>query len=228
MYPTGFDISVMNRDNLGRRVDWAAVGQAGQADFCGVRVLDGKLKDADGEYNVSGAISINIPHFVYQPFYPAVNARDQAREFAAVVKETGTVGAGDFEKSQGLEPSIYGPLSEVYVNEFEQAAGQAMLIYSGPWFAETYLSKILPGRDLWIANPYNFKPSLPKGVKTWKVWQDAWNVSFIGIFDKTVCRDRFNGTMDEMRAYFKHSPVVTLEQRLTRLETVARSKGWEV
>lgn len=82
----GFDVASVNRDNRGRRIDWRAVGAAKEVDFCGIRVLDGSLDDLDGEYNCNGAASIGLPFLPYQPFYPRVDAKLQARLFAGRVK----------------------------------------------------------------------------------------------------------------------------------------------
>src|SRR5690606_31160028 len=73
----GFDVAEVNRDNRGRRIDWKAVGEAGEVQFCGIRVLDGKRPDADGDYNCEGAASIGLPFLPYQPFYPRIDAKEQ-------------------------------------------------------------------------------------------------------------------------------------------------------
>jgi GH25 family lysozyme M1 (1,4-beta-N-acetylmuramidase) len=229
MYSTGFDVSRMNRDNLGRKIDWDRVSEAGEVDFCIIRMLDGSIPDVDGQYNMDGAGRISLPFAVYQPFYPNIGARLQAQLLASIVKDTHIVAAGDFEISSGLTPTVYNPLAYAYVNEYEQLTGKGMLMYSGPWFADTYLTGLLPSRNVWIANPYNLKPTMPKGVISWVLWQDAWNVSFAGIYDTTVCRDRFNGVPADAREFFGSSAnPKTIEQRLSTLEDQARAHGWEI
>jgi GH25 family lysozyme M1 (1,4-beta-N-acetylmuramidase) len=228
----GFDVAVVNRGRNGQRIDWQQVKGAGEADFCLIRVLDGLLIDADGEYNCDGAASIGLPFGVYQPFYPQRDARTQARLAAAWVKNAGNVrAAGDFEIAGGVEPEEYLSLARMYVTEFEQLSGQKMTIYTGSWFGSYFLQGAFADRPLWVANPYNTKPSLPKGWKSWTIWQDAWNVSWKGIFDSTVDRNRWNGTLDEMRAWFGVRPDPTplsLEERVARLEQQARAHGWSV
>jgi GH25 family lysozyme M1 (1,4-beta-N-acetylmuramidase) len=228
----GFDVAVVNRGRNGQRIDWQQVKDAGEADFCCIRVLDGLLIDEDGEYNCNGAVSIGLPFLVYQPYYPQRDARTQARMLAAWVNNIGGVrAAGDFEISSGVEPRDYLNLAKIYINEFEQLAGQEMTIYTSPWFGTKYLQGAVSKRPLWVANPYSQRPSLPKGWKTWVLWQDAWNRSWKGITDPTVDHDVWNGTLDEMRAWFgvQTQPApLTIDQRLDRLEQQARAHGWSV
>lgn len=228
----GFDVASVNRDNRGRRIDWRAVGAAKEVDFCGIRVLDGSLDDLDGEYNCNGAASIGLPFLPYQPFYPRVDAKLQARLFADRIRSLGVKrAAGDFEVHSNMPPNEYLKLAAVYVNEFEQAAGIPMTMYTSVWFGETFVGALLKGRDLWISNPYTpNKPNLPANVTTWRIWQDSWNSSFTGIYDRTVDSDVWNGTLDQMRAWFgaQDPPPLTLEQRVERLEAQARARGWNV
>lgn len=200
----GFDIAEVNRDNRGRRIDWKAVGEAGEVQFCGIRVLDGALDDLDGEYNCNGAVSIGLPFLPYQPFYPRVDAKLQARLFADRIRSLGVKrAAGDFEVHSNLPPNEYLKLAAVYVNEFEQVSGLPMTMYTGVWFGEVFVLPLLKGRDLWISNPYTpNRPNLPAGITKWRIWQDAWNKSFAGIFDPTVDSDVWNGTYDELLAWF--------------------------
>lgn len=226
----GFDVSNQNRGKAGQRIDWSVVGEAGEVDFCGIRLMDGLLYESDADYNRKGAESIAMPHLGYQAAYPWRDPVQQAREFAAAVKDGPYRAAGDLERNGGLSPADYLKWAWAYVNEFEQAAGRQMVIYTGPWFGSTFLQGAFASRPLWIANPYNAKPSLPKGWSTWVIWQYSWIKSFKGIYDTTVDGDYFNGSLDDMRAFFGVTgpAPLSLAQRVERLEAAAVEHGWSL
>lgn len=109
------------------------------------------------------------------------------------------------------------------------------------------------GYPLWLAHyPYNttrvrttwdvFKtqykpsisaPSLPSGCTKWAFWQFTGDKFYLPGVDTPLDVDYYNGTIEELRAFAKIAPlppppVLTLEQRVARLEAEARARGWNI
>ncbi len=136
----------------------------------------------------SAAIGADIPvgfYHYFQPTADTANARAQAQAFYAAVKGYAyrLVPVLDVEESNSLTAAQVCADVKAFADEFQKLAGQSLMIYASPQFADTYLSdKSLESYPLWVAH-YNVLT--PRGTSTWStysMWQydDSVTVSGIG------------------------------------------------
>jgi GH25 family lysozyme M1 (1,4-beta-N-acetylmuramidase) len=73
-------------------------------------------------------------------------------------------------------------------------------------------------------------PALPKGCHGWQFWQFSGDKFYLPGVKGAIDLNYFNGSEAELHAFVDRqqvaATVVTLEERLLRLEEAARLRGW--
>jgi len=153
----------------------------------------------------------------------------------------------DFEKLSysGLGPTKALERLKIAVDDLDKRLKRPCGIYTNPDAINNFI-KWLPAwfveHDLWIANykvdsigpevgyQYFSDPRYPKGGFRFWQYTDRGDGIAHGCQSKQIDLDWWNGTKDELYEYVglptPPPPVLTMEQRLTRLENAALSHGW--
>lgn len=115
-----------------------------------------------------------------------------------------------------------------WMDRVEQVTGVEPLVYTGAYFAATYLDSSIASRDLWIAawpsnpNPQTDNPSYLWQWPTWCFWQYAGDVSIPGVTTQKVDLNVFNGTAAQLQA-FVIGPKSTIAKSVSSINTSARA-----
>jgi lysozyme len=206
---SGIDVS-----HFQQVVDWPSVASAGIA-FAFAKATDGGTGvDAQFAANWAGMQAAGVVRGAYHFFRPATSAEAQADHFAQVV---GALAPGDLppvldleetatstspEQWNGIDPDARTPLVLTWLEQVEAALGLKPLIYTRRGFIEQFFPdpEPLTSNLLWVAH-YTPQPApnLPPGWDAWSFWQfsESGQVNGIG---GAVDLDRFNGTLDQLRA----------------------------
>ncbi len=124
-------------------------------------------------------------------------------------------------------------------------SGLPVLIYTNPSLYNQYAWKYCAGWPLWIAQYYTNNPSpdkdpaMPSKRKSWDIWQWASEINYVGhgkeygVGGNSVDLNVYNGIVEEMRAWLGLGatavlPIITLGERVEKLEAEARAHGWMV
>ena len=128
-----------------------------------------------------------------------------------------------------------------FVTELEQKCARESMIYSSPgwWNANVARNAWAQNKKLWVAHwttasapiiPYDWS----NYGKTWRFWQHSADNNGLGRYygsldgDLDMDLNRYNGSLADFYAEFQIQPPLTLEQRVTNLETEARAHGWNI
>jgi lysozyme len=193
-------------------VDWAAVAGAGIALAYAKATDGGTGTDSRFAANWAGMKAAGVLRGAYHFFRPATAAEAQADHFVQVV---GALAPGDLPPMLDVEETGTSPeqwaavaedqrvqLVETWLDRVEAALGLRPILYTRAGFIEQYFPD--PGdlvNDLlWVAH-YTSKPapSLPPGWDDWTLWQFSETGNVAGVTG-AVDLDRFNGTLDDLRA----------------------------
>jgi len=159
-----------------------------------------------------------LPRLAYHVIYPGEDARRQTDHFLSIVKpgEHDRL-VLDMELDHGYNKTrITDTLEQCLVKLWDET-GRYPVIYSRASWVNQFLDvSRLPKLDWWLAGYRKPLPSplytpeatpppaLPKGVDNWLIHQTAerGNGSAVGVVSHYVDTNRFNGTLEELRAYF--------------------------
>jgi len=186
-------------------IDWDKVAGSGiRFSFLkaseGTSYVDPTYADNRAEANAAGIV-VGAYHFA-QPDSDANDAVDEADHFVdtADVKSGDIVPVLDLETSNGMSVADLQDWTFAWLEEVEAKTGVKPMIYTGPWFWETYMGDTSEFADagydlLWIANWFVSDPDVPGtdwGGLGWTFWQydDCGTVSGI---TGCVDLDYFNG-----------------------------------
>ena len=103
-----------------------------------------------------------------------------------------------------------------FIEYVKQQTGVEPLIYTGAYFAQSYLESSITSYDLWIAawpsnpNPQTDNPAYLWQWSTWAFWQYAGDVAIPGVTTQKVDLDVFNGTLAQMQANYVIPPKSTI------------------
>lgn len=199
-------------------IDWKKVKSSGVG-FAILKASEGTLyTDPMFEQNVRGALENGILPGSYHFFLPRLDAAQQARHYAEVLKSTlGTCACLppciDLETAglgrEGLNQAV-----QVFLHELESLTGRRGMIYTSPGFWNTYLPvPVLSGNRLlrsnvdWaVAHPLwlaHYTTGWPSQVYPWAGWT-FWQYSSggrIGGIRTRVDLDLFNGSADDLAAF---------------------------
>ena len=185
---TGIDIASWQHPG-GAAINWGSVRSAGHL-FAFIKATEGPTSPGEGYYTNpwfsgdwvgAGAAGLLRGAYHYaQPKADPATAIDDARHFISV---TGVMNGAadlppvlDLEEDNGLSPGQVSTWARTWLDEVQRLTGRQPIIYTGPWFWNTYVSSTaFTNYRLWIAS-YTSAPGpgpLPGGWPTWTIWQWA-------------------------------------------------------
>jgi lysozyme len=142
----------------------------------------------------------------------------------------------DFEMSYlAPEPAVANGKLWNFLQVVERTTGKIPMIYSGYYYWLYYGTPNVgwakyPFWLAWYENESVIK--VPPPWTAWKFWQYTGNGNGpqYGSTGLSMDMDYFNGTVEELKAFAGTTPpsTITLEQRVSKLEQVAREHGWSV
>ncbi len=186
------------------KIDWDRAKAAG-VEFALIRLSDGKsFRDPKFATNWAGAQAAGIIRGAYQFFRPAQSATAQADMMIAAI---GTHVPGDLppvidvEVTGGLAAAQIAAGVRTWVDRVQGALGVTPIVYSGSYFWRDQVggAKAFASNPLWIAQFTTRCPNLPLPWTRWDFWQYSDRGSIAGI--GTVDLDRFNGSVEDLRAF---------------------------
>ncbi len=213
-YLEGIDVSHHNEV-----VDWAQVATAGMV-FAFAKATEGAtVTDAQFAANWSGMAAAGLIRGAYHFFHPLRPPEVQADHFLAVL---GDLAAGDLPPVLDIEetsqtndewPKIPVDqrlgLVQSWLNRVEAACGVKPILYTRTSWLKQYLPhcEALAGYPLWLADyRKRDQPALPAAWQAWSFWQYTEGGVIAGIAQPHVDCNRFNGTIDDLRALTKPGP----------------------
>jgi GH25 family lysozyme M1 (1,4-beta-N-acetylmuramidase) len=185
-------------------IDWTKARAAG-IQFAFIRVSDGTgFRDPKFATYWAGSRAVGIAHGAYQFFRPN---QDPTAQADLLVDTMGPLEPDDLppvidvEATGGLSAATVASRVRAWVDRVEARTGRTPIVYTGMYFWRDQVGGSTREADapLWIAQYTSLCPSLPSPWSRWTFWQysDHGQVSGIG---SSVDVDRFNGTLDDLRA----------------------------
>jgi lysozyme len=195
----GVDVSYHNGT-----INWTSVKNAGY-EFAFVRISDGTgFRDPMFATNWAGAHAAGLTRGIYQFFRPN---QDVAAQADLVIAAVGTRAPGDLppvidvEATGNLSPASVAAKVRTWVDRVKAATGVDPIVYTGKYFWRDQVGgpTTFANNALWIAQYTSLCPDLTSPWNTWAFWQYSETGSVPGI-SGGIDVDRFNGTVDELRA----------------------------
>jgi len=195
----GVDVSYYNGT-----INWTTVKNAGY-DFAFIRISDGTgFHDPKFAANWAGARAAGVVRGIYQFFRPNQDVTAQADMVIAAV---GTPTPGDLppvidvEVTGSLSPASVAAKVRTWVDRVKTATGVDPIVYTGKYFWRDQVGgpTSFANNALWIAQYTTLCPDLTSPWNAWAFWQYSESGSVAGM-SGSVDMDRFNGTLDELRA----------------------------
>ena len=234
-YPFGIDISAYQYSPDGKqKPDFDLINE--KCDFVAVRAgISWGYTDKWFEYSWSHVLR---PRLGYHVVYPGESATAQMKHFLNIVHPTQNDRLVlDMELDHGYSKARITKTLVDCMNIIQTETGRYPVIYSRAYWVNDHLDvNALPEKtDWWLANylrsnpdPYftpemTPPPMLPNGVKNWLIHQTSkeQDGSKVGVVSHYVDTNRWNGTHDELLAYFglgeetpEPEPPVEVEDKL--------------
>lgn len=212
--PRGIDVSKFQG-----RVNWSAVAASGIS-FAFARIIDDKTGvSADPQFraNYTGMQSAGILRGAYHFFRPNRNVAAAANLFVSLI---GTLEQGDLQPVLDVENNGGGMgASQIldgigqWIDIVESALNRQVMIYTfTPFWRDTLgNSTRFSDHPLWIAHFTNKpQPNFPSAFPSFSFWQFTESGSCPGVTGN-VDLDRFNGSMDGLRAFAGFPPPARAE-----------------
>lgn len=218
-YPFGIDISAYQYSQDGsRKPDFDLINE--KCDFVAVRAgISWGYTDKWFEYSWSHVLR---PRLAYHVVYPGESATAQMKHFLNIVHPTQNDRLVlDMELDHGYSKARITKTLVDCMNIIQTETGRYPVIYSRAYWVNDHLDvNALPEKtDWWLANylrsnpdPYftpemTPPPMLPNGVKNWLIHQTSkeQDGSKVGVVSHYVDTNRWNGTHDELLAYFGYA-----------------------
>ena len=215
-YPFGIDISAYQYSQDGsRKPDFDLINE--KCDFVAVRAgISWGYTDKWFEYSWSHVLR---PRLGYHVVYPGESATAQMKHFLNIVHPTQNDRLVlDMELDHGYSKARITKTLVDCMNIIQTETGRYPVIYSRAYWINQFVDvNALPEKtDWWLANylrsnpdPYftpemTPPPMLPNGVKNWLIHQTSkeQDGSKVGVVSHYVDTNRWNGTHDELLAYF--------------------------
>ncbi len=183
---TGIDIASWQHPT-GQPIDWAAVRSAGHS-FAVIKATEGATSPGGGRYTNPwfaqdwiGAGSAGLYRGAYHYAQPTADPADAVADARHFIAATGVMnGPGDLppvldlEEHNGLSREQVTAWTRAWLDEAQRLTGRQPIIYTGPYFWNTYVgSTSFTNYRLWIAS-YTSAPGpgpLPGGWPAWTIWQ---------------------------------------------------------
>lgn len=161
---------------------------------------------------------LSLPRIAYHVIFPGEDATRQTDHLLSIINpgENDRI-ALDMELDDGYSK---GRITDTLLKCLENVlaeTGRYPIVYSRASWVNQFLDvSRLPVLDWWLAHYLARRPAplytpekspppaLPKGVNSWLIHQtgERGNGRALGVVSHYVDTDRFNGTLDELRAYF--------------------------
>ena len=195
----GIDVSRFQGD-----INWNQVAGAG-VKFAWIQISR-SLTDIDAKfpYNWQHAKDAGILRGAYQRFHPGQDVMAQAELF---LNKLGPFQVGDLppmldvEDSDGLGATQIAAAVKQWMDYVEPRVGVKPLIYTGFYFwRDSVASADFSDHPLWIANYSATCPLVPDHWAKWTIHQYSSTVNIAGITANTVDVNKFNGTIDDLKA----------------------------
>ncbi|MBN2048662.1 MAG: hypothetical protein JW750_12525 [Anaerolineaceae bacterium] len=246
-----FGIDVSRYQGL---IDWDVIADHDpKVEFVGIRAaISWGYQDPWFKRNWQEAKRVGIPRCAYQVLYPKQNPERQMDHFLTVVgDDLGELPLVlDVELDHDATPNQLRSALYRCLLYLEQKTGKKPIVYSRASFIDYYVTGtggIIPwlnNYDWWLAqylasgDEHPGPPALPKGVTRDKViiHQTADRGKPFGVQSKALDYDRWQGTLASFYQYIGLQPTpptppggpLTLEERVERLEKLAREHGWDL
>jgi lysozyme len=195
----GIDVSRFQGD-----IDWQLVANA-NVKFAYIQISR-SLTDIDAKftYNWRRAKEVGILRGAYQRFRPGQDVLGQAKLF---LEKLGPFQAGDLppmldvEDADGLTAAQIANRVQQWIDYVEPRVGVKPLIYTGFYFwRDSVGGADFDQHPLWIANYSATCPLVPQTWTRWAFHQYSSTVTLPGITANTVDVNKFNGTIEQLKA----------------------------
>ena len=214
-YPLGIDISAYQFSSDGKQKPNFDIINA-KCEFVAVRAgISWGYTDERFSYSWR---HITIPRIAYHVIYPDANAIAQMELFLNIVKPTSTDRlALDMELDRGRTKSQITDKLIQCLEYVKAQTGRYPIVYSrASWINQFVDVSQLPDVDWWLAQYLTRLPEpqftpektppplLPRGVHKWLIHQtgERGNGAEFGVVSHYVDTDRWNGTSNDILAYF--------------------------
>ena len=214
-YPLGIDISAYQFSSDGKRKPNFDIINA-KCEFVAVRAgISWGYQDKWFQYSWQ---HLTVPRMAYHVIYPEESAVNQMQHFLNIVRPTDTDRLVlDVELDHGQTKTKITDTLVQCLEYVKAQTGRYPIVYSrAGWINQFVDVSELPSVDWWLANylkalPYplytpekNPPPALPRGVTKWLIHQTSQyaNGSEFGVASHYVDLDRWNGSSEDILAYF--------------------------
>ena len=215
-YPFGIDISRYQYSSDGKQKPNFDLMNAA-CDFIAVRAgISWGYTDPWFAYSWAHIVK---PRLAYHVIYPGEDAGRQVDHFLDIVQpEASDRLVLDMELDHGYSKARITDTLLTCMEFLREETGRYPIIYSrASWINQFVDVSLLPSVTLWwlahyltrLPNPQYTPektppPALPNGVNSWLIHQTAehGNGSAVGVVSHYVDTNRFNGTLEDLRAYF--------------------------
>lgn len=201
--PTVYGIDVSRFQGT---IDWQPVADAGVV-YAYIQISRSVTDlDAKFDFNWRRAKEVGILRGAYQRFQPD---QDVARQAQIFLDTLGPFEAGDLppmldvEDDGGLAPAQIADAVQRWMDIVEPAVGVKPLIYTGYYFWKDKVAADFSAHPLWIANYGAECPLVPAAWTRWSFHQYSSTARVPGITENTVDVNKFNGTLEELKALGK-------------------------
>jgi lysozyme len=180
--------------SLWQEIDWPKITDI---DFVYFKSSEGNTI-IDSHYAKS-ILGTTIPVWgTYHYFRPALDVTEQAYIAAFLARGSTLPLALDVEARDGISPVTLSLRIKSFLNTAESLLHYKPIIYTGPNFWDTYVARSPWAKNykLWISNPGNIKPLLPKDWTDWFIFQNSYKGSVPGI-PGDVDMDVYEGNMEQ-------------------------------
>lgn len=185
-------------------IAWDRVAASGVG-FAFIRLSYGDVfRDPKFDANWQGAADAGVVRGAYQFFKPSQSVDEQAQMMIDAISpaQPGDLPPMlDVEASDGESSATVARKIDAWVAQVQAATGVAPIVYSGSYFWRDQVggSRNEADNPFWIAQYTTKCPNLPLPWDRWTLWQYSNRGSISGIRGN-VDLDRFNGTVDDLRA----------------------------
>lgn len=199
-FATGIDVS-----HWQGVMEWTKAKQAGVS-FAFIKASDGgSAVDSQFANNWKGAKAMGILRGAYHFFRNGADPLAQANLFVRTLgSDVGELPpVMDFEDADSA-PDL--PAARIFLDRVQQLTGRKPIIYTGAWYWNAKrFDNVAWAKDfdLWAAAYQMNAPILPLDWQKWTFWQYSGTGlgPTYGALAGDIDLDRFNGTLDDLRAY---------------------------
>ena len=196
--PRGIDVSHWQGN-----VDWTKTKQSGVS-FAFIKATEGtSVKDDTFQKNFNDCKSNGILVGAYHFGHASNDPTQEANFFCSVVagKQFDLPVVLDIEIADGVSKNKIVEYVRTWITTVETVLKTRVILYSGAWFAKTYLSAF-GEYPLWLAQyTDNTTPVAVDGFKDWTFWQFTQSGRVLGV-NGFVDVNVFNGTLKELKELY--------------------------